>query len=417
MRIAKAALVAVVPGLLLMAPSASNPETTAPALEKMRAAGDLAAERCHVWSLIAAITREINRRPLFESWHGEGELFSADVPSRPRTGIAGFARAGIANPESPDVPVMTYTLYNGAAFDHILRYKLNQAGALDELRKTGEADAVIAENRDVPSFPAESVVLKTVWWPVAKDRITALPVWDPDQNPQRRNGNPYTSWRRAVAVDPAGNSRAGSIAIDFAGSHFAEAHRVGLSAFNHVDVDAAMAKAMMADAETRKAVLIALGRPLEPGDHLILVAANLAAREIPDWIWATFWWHDRPGEGPFAAQRPPALAAPWQNYLMQTAFDAEKPLASDGGPHIAFDPWLEGRFPDAGHGGGGASNCMTCHLRASYPAVPFLPVTRGDPDLRRDRAFAPKRLRTSFLWSLAMHAKTQSEPRGNVRAP
>jgi hypothetical protein len=51
------------------------------------------------------------------------------------------------------------------------------------------------------------------------------------------------------------------------------------------------------------------------------------------------------------------------------------------------------------------SNCMACHQRASYPPVPFLPVTRGRPDLRNDPALAPGRLRTSLLWSLAMHAK------------
>jgi hypothetical protein len=241
---------------------------------------------------------------------------------------------------------------------------------------------------------------------VARDRITALPVWDPELNPPGHNGNPYTGWRRVVAVDPAGAQRApGTVAIEFAGSTFARARRVGLSSFDHVEVDAPMAQAMMADPETRKAVLIALGRPLATGDHLILVSANLAAREIPDWIWGTFWWHDQPGQGPYAADRPEALAAPWRNYLMQAAFDTQKPAAADGGPHVAFNPWLEGRFPDSGHGGGSASNCMTCHRRASYPAVAFLPVTRGAPDLRHDPAFGPERLRTSLLWSLAMHAK------------
>ena len=232
-------------------------------------------------------------------------------------------------------------------------------------------------------------------------------MWDGNANPAQREGNPYTSWRRVVAVDPHDAAGGGTVAIDFAGSHFARVPRVGLAAFSHVEVDAAMARAMMADPESRKAVVIALGRPLAPGDHLIMVAANLAAREIPDWIWATFWWHDRPDQGPDAAERPKTLAAPWRNYRMQTAFDEDKPAAADGGPHIAFDPWLEGRFPDGGHGGGGASNCMACHRRASYPAAPFLPVTRGKPDYKGDPAFAPDRLRTSFLWSLAMHAKSK----------
>ena len=71
---------------------------------------------------------------------------------------------------------------------------------------------------------------------------------------------------------------------------------------------------------------------------------------------------------------------------MQVAFDAETPKTSDGAPHVCFNPWLEGRFPDGGQGGGTASNCLACHRRASYPAVAFLPVTRGAPNLHSDPA-------------------------------
>jgi hypothetical protein len=399
-------LLAALPGApILFAEPPLPPEA---ALETLRQRGDIDAERRHVWELIAKFTATRNTVPQFQTWHGEGELFSPG-PSR-GPGLRGFSRTGISNPENPDVPVLTYTLYNDAAYSHIIGHHLNEAAALDALRQTGSDDTAIAGNRDVPAFPSDSIVLKTVWWPVAREGITALPVWDPGSNPPNRNGNPYTGWRRVVGVDPTGAPQAAdTVAISFAGSNFSKARRVGLSSFDHVEVDKEMATAMMADPETRKAVLIALGRPLAAGDHLILVAANLAAREIPDWIWGTFWWHDQAQKGPYAAGRPKTLTGPWRNYLMQAAFDTEKPAAADGGPHIAFDPWLEGRFPDGGHGGGGASNCMACHLRASYPAVPFLPVTRGGPDLHHDAAFAPDRLRTSLLWSLAMHAKKQTD--------
>jgi hypothetical protein len=296
-------------------------------------------------------------------------------------------------------------LYNDAAYQHIVRNRLNETAQLNGLRKTGILDNSVAGDRDVPPFPANAMVLKTAWWPVAKSGLTALPVWDPQRNAANRRGNPYSSWQRVVAVDPSNHAPEGAtVAMEFAGSSFSDARRIGMNAFYHVAVDARMAQAMMRDPETRKAVLIALGRPLQAGDYLVLVAANMAAREVPDWIWAAFWWHDQPKQGPFAAGRPSALAPVWSNYLMQAAFDAEKPVV-DGRPHIAFNPWLEGRFPDAGHGGGTTSNCMACHQRASYPPVAFLPVTRGAPNLRNDPALAPGRLRTSFLWSLAMHAK------------
>jgi hypothetical protein len=249
------------------------------------------------------------------------------------------------------------------------------------------------------------MALKTAWWPIAAGGLTALPVWDPDRNPPRPGGNPYTGWERVVAVDPSymGTSPA-TVGIDFAGRSHRDAHRVALQAFHHLRVDAALAARLMRDRSTRKATLIALGRELEAGDYLVLVSANLASRESEAGVWAALWWHDRPDAGPFAADRPASLQGEWRNYLLAVAYDTDHPTALDGGPHVCFDPWLEGRFPDGGHGGGTASNCMTCHGRASFPPVDFLPVTRGAADLRGDPAYAPGRLRTNFLWSIALHA-------------
>jgi len=398
----------------LLAPPAQAPQNAMPGLagadrlQALRANGDMPKQRQHAWSLISDLTHTVttagSARPAFETWHGEADLFSNGGPG-PR-GIGGFSRTsdGASALQSlADVPVITYTLYNDAAYEHIQRNHLNKITTLNLLRKTGAPDSGVPGDRSVPAFPADAIVLKTVWWPVAKNGLTALPVWDPESNAPRRSGNPYITWQRVVAMDPVGHTANGTAAIDFAGRSFPGARRIGLDAFYHVAVDGRMARRMMRDSETRKAILIALGRPLQTGDYLALVAANLAAREVPDWIWATFWWHERP-EGPFAGDRPGKLDPPWTNYLMQTAFDAEKPV-ENGGSHIAFNPWLEGRFPDGGHGNGMTSNCMACHQRASYPPVAFLPVTRGRPNFQNDPALAPGRLRTSFLWSLAMHAK------------
>jgi hypothetical protein len=209
-----------------------------------------------------------------------------------------------------------------------------------------------------------------------------------------------------VAVDPSAAPNASpTTAIAFMGETFAEARRVVLSDFHHVAVDAAMAERLSRDPESRRAAAIALGRPVAAGDRLVLVGLNLMTHEQEDWVWAALWWHDRPQAGAFARGRPAGLAGPWANYLMQAAFDAVTPLAADGGPHVAFNPWLEARFPDGGQGGGTKSNCIACHQRASYPAAPFLPVTRGKPDPDGDPALAEDRLSTRFMWSVAMHAQ------------
>jgi hypothetical protein len=294
------------------------------------------------------------------------------------------------------VPVIAYSLFNDPAFGHVLSHKLNSREVLSR--------SAAASERDVPAFPSDSIIVKTVWWPVAHDRPTAMPVWDPAVNPARPEGNPYTTWRRVVAVDAAGMTASEPISIDFAGRKFVNVRRVDLETIYYVNVDEALAKSVMRDPEGRRAILIALGRPLEPGDRLALVGINMMSREIDNWIWAAFWWHDFPDDGPFAYARPENLKAPWSNYLMQAAFDSQTPASSDGGAHIAFNPWLEGRFPDGGNGGGTVSNCVACHRRASYPPVNFLPVTRGEPGVN-DPAIGPERLRTSFLWSIAIHAQ------------
>ena len=389
-------------------PSEALAANAADQLQAMRQSGDMTAQRRHVWGVIARLTQTFTRdgrtEPLFQSWWGEDAVFGAGAQAR---GIGGFARTAQQDgAQRTNVPVITYTFYNDAAFDHIRRYHLDRSATLERLRKTGKPADGIAANRAVPAFPAQSIVLKTAWWPIAQDGITAIPVWDPQTNAPAPGGNPYIAWRRVVAVEPSYKPLPGeTVATDFAGRSFAAAHRVALDAFYHVRVDAPLARHLMQDPESRKAVLIGLGRTLRAGDQIALVAANLATREVPDWIWAALWWHDDPGHGPFAAGRPADLKSAWRNYLMQAAFDPQTPRSAQGAPHVCFNPWLEGRFPDGGQGGGVLSNCLACHSRASYPAVSFLPVTRGAADQRHDPAFAPGRLRTSFLWSLAMHAR------------
>jgi len=399
-------------------------------LEMFRQKGDLQSQRRHVWSVIARLTNSAQddaqddtkdgakdgAQPFFESWHGEDAVFADVRAEQVPSGIRGFSRTNsdqenIASvsfhaSQSVDAPILTYTLYNDAAYRHIRTHRLHLLSELNRFRNAGPLDSSIVGDRSIPAFPIEAIILKTAWWPVAPDRLTALPVWDPEHNPPLRGGNIYTSWPRVVAVDPFSNSQiVHTTHIDFVGQSFTDAHRVDLKKFYHVAVDADMATQLNRDRSAKKAALIVLGRTIAAGDYLVLVGASLATKEISDWVWATFWWHDRPNEGPYAADRPAAMNSEWGNYLMQVAFDSDKPAALDGGPHICFNPWLEGRFPDSGHGGGTVSNCLTCHRRASYPPVSFLPVTRGIPDLTNDPAYAQGQLRTNFIWSLAMHAK------------
>ena len=114
------------------------------------------------------------------------------------TGISGFARPHSRRkrpaskvdpaPSSSGAPVITYTLYNEAAYSHIRSNRLNRVAELKRLQVAGEPDSEIVNDRSVPPFPSEAVILKTVWWPVAQHARTALPVWDTEPIRRERPG-------------------------------------------------------------------------------------------------------------------------------------------------------------------------------------------------------------------------------------
>jgi hypothetical protein len=164
----------------------------------------------------------------------------------------------------------------------------------------------------------------------------------------------------------------------------------------------------------------------ENGSTRILVGIHVITREIRNWVWATFWWHDVPDAGPWAAERPASLKSPWNHYLMNVAYDMDLPRETDARPHIAYNPYLEGFLTD-----GVVSNCVTCHRRATWPMqahtiAKFLAsdgriqhVDFSDSIVRGSEAAVSTwfdtpfetQLKVSFLWSLAkVHDKPLPDP-------
>jgi len=382
-------------------------------LEQFRTSGNLSAQRLHVWNVFAGMTQRTpdGKFAIFETWYSEPEAFDIGPQlqaSGPRRVVRRFQPpkqfSGAPNqpvPQAAGTALFSEVLYNYPAYNHIRSKRLFLTSELDTFRQTGAADPKIPQNKVVPAFPPEAVSLKTIWWPVAKDKITPMPIWDPELNPSRPSGNGLKTWARVVAVDPTKpnvppNAKA---TISFLGKSFPDSHVVGLSSFHSIKLDA---QTIQLATGLSSAAQMALGRQLQVGDFLVFVGTHLTTKEIDDWVWGTFWWHDKPNDGPFAADRPDKVTGVWRNYLMSASYDLNLPLESDGKPHITFNPWIEARFPDEGFGNGIVSNCMNCHNRASYPGgdIGFTPIRRGEPDLQNDTAYAPGRLRPDFLWSI-----------------
>ena len=371
----------------------------------------LPRQRVHVWRVLSSIAPVSGGKQalLFADWFNEAEVFSAKeqrigqrrVPF-PGLPIGTSAAAEIRMSHYGDAPLITFVHYNVSAYRHIRQHQLYREKRLQEIGRAGENDATFPSMKTIPPFPPTAVVMMTGWWPVDAQGLTPMPVWDPDPADLKMGGNNYTSWKRVVAIGPGESIESRqSTTLVFAGRAFPVPRHVHMNDLFHIKVDRPMAMRLMADIGSRKAAVLVLGRPLEAGDLLALVGMHIFSAESSTGIWGTFWWHDRPMEGPFAKDRPDNVKGVWRNYLMDTAFDAMLPREPDGSARVCFNPWFEAKFPDGGQGNGVTSNCVNCHSRASYPTIDFLPIRRGYPEPLDDPAFAAGRVRTGQLWSVA----------------
>jgi hypothetical protein len=252
------------------------------------------------------------------------------------------------------------------------------------------------ENRKITDFPQKAMSLKTAWFLVKGTGLTAMPIWDEQPREAQYPPLPPESWpsrmNRVIAVDasretvPSGETTI----VNFGGKAFPNTKVVPLSAFYSFKLTQEMVDAL------RQTTIF--GDAPQADDYLSLVNFHHTTKEIPDWVWATFWWHDEPKQEPYGAGRPDAVKGVWRNYKMDVALSMDLPKGTDNTPDAVFNPWLEARFPN-----GANSNCMTCHQRAVWPPQSFLPVTRGalppiDP-------FFQNRTKVDFLWSVAFESQ------------
>ena len=318
--------------------------------------GDLATMRGHAWDLWRTVLDQWERWPRSDVVFGARDrVFRELQPFRIGDRL-----------EVETLPVMFTIAFNPEAAAHVRRHQLARRSAL----RTSAA---------IPEFPRGAITLKALWYPVHQRGVTELPIWDGEPAQPDRDGNPGRSWSRHVTVDPEGGDRT-------------------IDGVHHVPLDAFIHRTLVTNDEVAAARTASRDRALVAGDHVVVIAMHVSTKEIPDWVWATFWWHDQPDAGPYAAARPPTLSGAARSYLMDVAYSAQTPAESDGSPHVAMNPWFEGRFS-----GGLHSNCVACHQRAAVGASDYLPVTRGvtAPD---DPYFAGKTT-TDFVWSLALEAR------------
>lgn len=368
------------------------------ALLQMRDTQNVSAIRKHAWMVFAGLTQPTESgEAVWETWFSEDQAFSQGtapqglaphrIQRRFRNPRQFRAQGRKAAPQAVGSSLLSFVLFNKEGFDHIRTERLFQRARLTQINQAFTSQTPV-EQREIQPFPREAVSLKTVWWLVKRDTLTAMPIWDGTPAHPIQQPNPPPSWPRFVAVDPTREQIPADERHDvmFQGQNKPNSHVVPLKSFYNFqitqnDIDAIRSVSGFQQAQV--------------GDFAVLVAMHMTTKEIPDWLWATFWWHDAPNAGTFSNDRPDAVAGVWRNYLMDATLSGDIPKAADDGPNACFNPWLEARFPN-----GSVSNCLTCHRRAVWPQVNFLPVTRGR--LADNDPFFKTRTKLDFLWSVAL---------------
>jgi hypothetical protein len=420
--------------MLTMAQPANDPHLPIPpgfdfpadrqTLLKLRDTNDVAGMRKHAWMVFAGMTKdEPGGGAIWETWWpADVTLSPGAVPQgagrlrppfkTPRQFVV--SRRGAAEPQAVGESGLSFVMFNPAAHKFIRDNRFHMKSQLDLIRAGGAPD--------IEPFPAEAMSLKTLWWPIKKGGLSPLPVWDAEPTKPIDSGFPTTignnfpTWKRIVAIDPSRESvPEGETAtvkfFDPAAANPLSAQLVDRPNSKVVPLKRLYHYKLTEDDIQQSRVLLnnvfrrLTGRDAEAGDYVALVNLHYTTKEIDDWVWATFWWHDKPDDGVFGANRPAEVLGTWRNYLMNVAFSMDTPKEEDGHPKIAYNPWLEARFPN-----GVMSNCMTCHQRSTWPQheelpVPFLPVTRGS--MKLDDPFFKNRTRLDFLWSIGDSAAQQ----------
>lgn len=370
---------------------------------------DFIAMRRHAWVVWAGITHQDapGDVAVFETWYPADHVFhdSDEPPQHLRSFRTHFEAPKQHLFEAPGESLIAHVMYNQAARDHIRRHKLYIRDTLVELNKTFDSQKTPGWERSVPQFPRDAIVIKPLWWPVKENEPTVLPVWDGPYLPKNGDGlyPPMNAndWPNAVAVIPPGveaPADPGSLAGTNPQQHVRGT--APLSDFYYFRITEEMLGRLDASEEPGF-------DHVKAGDYAALVAMHVTTREIASWVWATYWWHDKPDQGHLAEDRPDSIKGVWRHFLMNTAFSMDTPGAPDRGPHITFNPYIEGKFLN-----GAASNCMACHNRASLPALSqdpkqlcgALPVTRGSYDYQPTSPERRDRVKLEFLWSLLIRS-------------
>jgi hypothetical protein len=314
-------------------------------------------------------------------------------------------------------------IYNDAAIKHIhgktrATPPLYNAVALNGRLPKGKNDPPNA----IPWFPAASIVLKPMFWPVQKNGYTVLPVWDWDAHkPGSAADGQYAGyemqkfWTRAVAITPIASVPPSTLQYLHGVWDSTGSNQIGPITYNSTDFQVVSVNDFY-HRQLKKADLDALSpcdralldasaywaynRAFEPDDYVVLVAMHIMTKEQQDWTFQSLWYHPDADNDScrFCKWRPTNLTdKTFRHYLLTTTYGTTQGSGNNyycppNTPNccppntqncavmwpVAYNPYIElaASHPIT-------TNCMNCHHRAAWPPV----ASQKKPDEGRTSSY------------------------------
>jgi hypothetical protein len=316
----------------------------------------------HGWDIWDALTtytdQENNDQKLrrFETWYTPRDIkaalksqtansaFKLEDLNRSHTGHLEVPHQHQHDIEVEGSDVVGFVKCDPSSANHIYNNQLYYFEVLKNMIQPGKIT-------NIPAFPASSVLLKPVFYPLTKvdslgvDKYS-LPVWpgyhnQVPMNSVITNGFGPGSWNSDITITTTGATDATNKVYsinDFI--HFKLNKEQAANIVNVID-----------------------GGKAKEGDYAVLVAMHVNTRENRRWTWQTFWWSEKPtapqspSSSLIASNQPASVEKAAKHYAMALAYNMISPAQPyNGGSNAlteqefikesiyAFNPYLEAGF-------------------------------------------------------------------------
>jgi hypothetical protein len=286
---------------------------------------------------------------------------------------------------------------------HVEKFKYNDHAVLNGINDKWSKNTPIAD-RKLENFPDTSVMLKPVYRRVSGTSVTILPYWAGPANSTTPSTPGPGTWTKKMAVVPPGSEiKLDVVKIRESGE---DLPAVAVRDFYNIKLT--------------KEEAAALNPPAKEGDYMLLVGMHVSSREIDNWTWQTFWWSFTKPAIPTTVKG--RVNTPFDHYQVAVGYTFMTGRGGKGEdnpdslPSVCYNPYLEAGFGNDVFVRPGqlgiASNCMSCHRCAAWPATTSTQqkqnyiasglIDPGDPTVFPDGTtlFADK-TKTDFSWGVA----------------